>query len=994
MGVPAFFRWLCRKYPSVVTDCVEQSPRNGEKVDSSASNPNDVEFDNLYLDMNGIIHPCTHPEDRPAPKNEDEMMVAIFEAIDRLFNIVRPRKVLYMAIDGVAPRAKMNQQRSRRFRASKETAEKQKEMARIRGELLAQGCELPPLKEGHEHFDSNCITPGTPFMTRLRDCLHYYIHERLSNNPGWFGIKVILSDASVPGEGEHKIQDYVRKQRAQPGHDPNTQHVLCGADADLIMLGLATHEPNFTIIREDIRGDNPPRPCDMCGQIGHEMAECRGLPKEKSGENDELLNKEIPAKPFIFLRLSVLRKYLAKELEMPNLPFPYDFERAVDDWVFMCFFVGNDFLPHLPSLEIREQAIDRLVTLYKDCVYKTGGWLTESGFFTASRVQIIMNELGKVEDEIFRERQKKEKIWKEQDKLRKRGKMDLNSKPKWVPGGQFEPKPIGRQAEPLVDAHRSIQEVRTEAFRREQSANYSVAASMKTEFKNFSEEVLGGDKRGIKRPLEEEEVENPDEVRLWEDGFKDRYYESKFHVLPDNLDFREHVGHEYLLGLAWVLQYYYQGCPSWEWFFPYHYACFASDFINLSDVNLEFPKDTKPFFPLEQLMAVFPAASRSHVPKPWGELMIDPESDIADFYPSDFMIDLNGKNFAWQGVALLPFVDEKRLKETLKKHEHLLTSQEKKRNTRGEAILYTGNRHKSYRFMRAFYSEGLTEVTVIESAEFEGMGGRITTSEICVEAGGTLDTPVDGLPDLYSVDVVCVSYMDPQYSSSFVFESKPLPGAKSPPAQLKSYDLAKIGRSFRGRGGGSGRGFNNMGPRTHQASIHESGHRHLNFALQGPDRNYGGFNSSGSNEHCSYNSVPPYQKPSYNDAHPYQRPSYALQSQERNYGAFNSSGPNGQPSYNNDPPYQSHAYRGAPYAPGSNRPVNQPNKHRGSGGYIQARSDTYGYQSGGSHNSLSGPRHSGPPSRGGFEGSNRGRQSQSRDSSNGAQYIPRGYQRR
>ncbi|XP_047994525.1 5'-3' exoribonuclease 2 homolog [Leguminivora glycinivorella] len=916
MGVPAFFRWLSRKYPSVIVECIEQRPQDadGELVycDSSLPNPNGVEFDNLYLDMNGIIHPCTHPEDKPAPKDEDEMMVAIFECIDRLFRIVRPRKLLYMAIDGVAPRAKMNQQRSRRFRASKETQEKIEEVARIRSELLAKGAYLPPERPKEAHFDSNCITPGTPFMDRLSKCLHYYIHDRLNNDPGWKGIKVILSDANVPGEGEHKIMDYIRRQRAQPDHDPNTQHVLCGADADLIMLGLATHEPNFTIIREEFK-PNKPRPCDICGQLGHEMKECTGsTPEAALVRSDPAFGNQ---DSFIFVRLSVLREYLEKELQMPNLPFPYDFERALDDWVFMCFFVGNDFLPHLPSLEIREGAVDRLVNLYKKCVFKTRGWITDSGDVNLDRVQLIMDELGQVEDEIFRRRHANELNFKAREKAKKRQQQRPNFN--MLNNTQFAPMAVvgyGTSTQPVQNA-------------REEAANMR-RAGMQAETQQETEP------RGRKRTAEaaglDEEDDAHDEVRLWEEGFKERYYESKFEVARDNLEFRYRVALQYVRGLCWVLRYYYQGCASWKWYFPYHYAPFASDFVNVSGLSTKFEKGTQPFRPLEQLMGVFPAASSQHVPKPWATLMSDPFSPIIDFYPTDFKIDLNGKKFAWQGVALLPFVDETRLFKALEPYYKELTQIEIKRNIRGHDRFYVSTGNKSYEYLLGLFKAAGKDLRHLIDKEqrypyrCEGVRGDVMLSADCVCIGGQLASPVIGLPPVLGNQAVCVRFQDPQFPDDFIFPARRLQGAVEPGRVLKPGDLShQENRNWRPQIG--------MVRSNTVASLEAAGRRMLGHHLpRDRDRSYG--------------NVPPPQHQQHNRS---QSGPAAAGPHRGGYVAFNQQGYNqGYPSQSQGYPSQNQGY------PSQNQGFNRQNQGyqqrdrfgNQQGGYQQNRYNQGGYQ--------------------------------------------------
>ncbi|KAI1869034.1 uncharacterized protein JN550_006021 [Neoarthrinium moseri] len=851
MGIPAAFRWLSNKYPKIISPVIEDNPivmDDGSTipVDTTRPNPNGEEFDNLYLDMNGIVHPCSHPEDRPAPKDEEEMMLEVFKYTDRVVNMVRPRKLLMIAIDGVAPRAKMNQQRSRRFRSAQEAKEKELDKQELYKMIKQQNGGVLPQETleamTKKAFDSNSITPGTPFMDILAASLRYWCAYKLNTDPGWAKMKIIISDATVPGEGEHKIMNFVRSQRTSPEHDPNTRHVIYGLDADLIMLGLATHEPHFRVLREDVFfQEGKVRTCRMCGQPGHEAKDCRGQAAPKDG--DQVDKKPMPLKPFIWLHVSALREYLAVELEVPGLPFRFDLERAIDDWVFMCFFVGNDFLPHLPALEIRENGIDTLTAIWRDNLPTMGGYLTQDGHVDLARVQYIFEGLAKQEDAIFRKRKEVEERREASFKRRKLNEQRNGRNDNRNGGGNgFPPGPPKALTHDMIINRPPVEDANL--------ANKSAAAILKSQIQGLmgkagsadganaetspsaaakrKADVLeqDGSASGAATPSTPKNEPAEDTVRLWEDGYADRYYEQKFHVDPKDIEFRHKVARAYTEGLAWVLRYYFQGCPSWEWFYPYHYAPFAQDFVDLGKMEINFEKGriSRPF---EQLLSVQPAASKHVLPSEFHDLMTNPDSEIIDFYPEDFEVDLNGKKMAWQGVALLPFIDMPRLLAAAEKKYPLLSPEDALRNGVGkEALLLSEANQELYDvIITNFYSkkQGAPKYK-IDPRLAQGLSGRVEKLDEYLPHGA-LEYPLgsDSMPNVDDDRSLTVNYEMP--TTTHTHKSMLLRGVELPTPALTPSDkdelrgkLRNAGRSYggaplgRGGYGDNRRGRINYGP--------------------------------------------------------------------------------------------------------------------------------------------------------------------------------------
>ena len=274
----------------------------------------------LALDLNCAIYHCVRKLQRKTPYTvetqarwEAQLIEHVLAYIQHLSNVVKPTDTLYVAVDGVAPMAKIKQQRMRRFKSAVQAQEE----ARIRAEAKRVPYVAQP------RWDQNAITPGTQFMAALTRAL-----RGLSTTSSKASPKIVVSPADEPGEGEQKIMDYVRKHRP-------ADVVVYGLDADLIVLCLAgsTLGIKMDLFREEV--------------------EFNGVKENIHGDEQ-----------FLFLSMNVLAETLYKSYSKPG----QSLIEFVTDFVALMSLLGNDFVPHGMGLKIKDEGVERLLRIYREHV--------------------------------------------------------------------------------------------------------------------------------------------------------------------------------------------------------------------------------------------------------------------------------------------------------------------------------------------------------------------------------------------------------------------------------------------------------------------------------------------------------------------------------------------------------------------------------------------------------------------------------------------------
>lgn len=582
MGIPTFFRKIISEYP-----------------DTHFSWRDLKEVDYFFLDFNSIIYGCIYAVDKKTkPKDFDkELMKKVNEYLQRVIcDIVKPQKGVYLAFDGPVPRAKMIQQRYRRFKG------------------IPEKKYIDELKKKHGEpiefeFDKTKISPGTDFMVKLNKSIisliksgGLYKHKK---------IDITLSDTLVPGEGEHKFMPQIRKLVKD---EPESVVVVASPDADVIVLSISTHKNKMYILRE------------VNSQLDGEL--------KGKYDNDG----------FLYLNIDKTREHFTESLTQ-EYDGKIDPIRHMVDFVFLTFFVGNDFVVASPYLKVKREGLKIVTTIYKRIFNEEEKYLIDenNGKYTLnlSFFRDLIRELAENEEFNY------QKLQKNRDRERKQNGISQNQQKKEENMSEFQ---IARS--------------------RYEHQNYY--SRLNPFFKKYNKEF---DKINYFNPKDE---------------WKKQYYKYFFHIDDSDSSTIKDISEEYIRCLVWNLGYYFKGIPpSWKYFYPYRAPPVMSDlYAVLSSIKSlkkfsKFDKDES-YLPFEQLMLILPPDSSYMLPKDIGNLMKDPNEELIAYYPIDFELEVVLGQKHVYSEPLLPMVDADKVVARVREMYPKLTDAEKKRNVKGK----------------------------------------------------------------------------------------------------------------------------------------------------------------------------------------------------------------------------------------------------------------------------------------------------------------------
>ena len=325
MGIPAYFSHIIKNYPKIIQRFQKKSTVN-----------------HLYLDSNSIVYDAMRSIEYSGNNDDYErkLINAVCKKIETYIQQISPSHLLFIAFDGVAPVAKLDQQKNRRYKS-----------------WFTNQYD----KTDNPVWNSTAITPGTDFMNKLNLQVRYHFRKPSSYNVK----KIIISGSDFPGEGEHKIFEYIRENTKEL---ENMKTVIYGLDADLIMLTInhLQYCKNMYLFRE-----TP----DFIKSI------------DKSLDPNLMYVIDIPE----------FKNNLVYYLNNDKEPTTEIERNRVFDYIFMCFLLGNDFLPHFPALNIRTGGMDVILETYRNVLGNSNKNIISDGKIVWKNLRLLIGDLSKHE---------------------------------------------------------------------------------------------------------------------------------------------------------------------------------------------------------------------------------------------------------------------------------------------------------------------------------------------------------------------------------------------------------------------------------------------------------------------------------------------------------------------------------------------------------------------------------------------------------------------